>query len=76
MNTYQIGDLVRHKYDGGVGIIIDQCERWSNITMGTADKQLVRWIESPRCEGKDYTYVKENLYYLCYLELIEPTDKN
>ena len=71
-----IGDLVRHKYDGGVGIIIDQCERWSNITMGTADKQLVRWIESPRCEGKDYTYVKENLYYLCYLELIEPTDKN
>ena len=71
-----IGDLVRHKYDGGVGIIIDQCERWSNITMGTADKQLVRWIEPPQCENGDHTYVKENLYYLCYLELIEPTDKN
>ena len=71
-----IGDLVRHKYDGGVGIIIDQCERWSNITMGTADKQLVRWIEPPQCENGDHTYVKENLYYLCYLVVIESTDKN
>ena len=71
-----IGDLVKHKYDGGVGIIIDQCERWSNITMGTADKQLVRWIEPPQCENGDHTYGKENLYYLCYLEPIEPTDRN
>ena len=71
----KIGDLVRHKYDGGVGIIIEQCPRWSSITMGTADKQLVRWIDLPQNEFGGYTYVKENLYYLCYLELIEPPVK-
>ena len=66
-----IGDLVRHKYDGGVGIIIERHGAWSNIAMGHIVQPLVRWIEPPRDN-----YVKENLYYEAYLELVDPTDKN
>ena len=71
----KIGDLVRHKFDGGVGIIIKPNERWSRTTMTTADKHLVRWIEPPQCQRQGYKYVKENLYYLGYLEVISQADK-
>ena len=66
----QIGDLVTHKYDGGVGIIIERHGAWSNIAMGHVVQPLVRWIALPRDN-----YVKENLYYEAYLELIDPTVK-
>ena len=52
-----IGDLVRHKYDGGVGIIIERHGAWSNIAMGHVVQPLVRWIEPPQDN-----YVIENLY--------------
>ena len=66
----KVGDLVRHKYDGGVGIIIERHGAWSNIAMGHIVQPLVRWIEHPRDN-----YVNESLYYEAYLELIEPTVK-
>ena len=66
----KVGDLVRHKYDGGVGIIIERHGVWSNIAMGLVYEPFVRWIEPPTDN-----YVKENLYFPAYLEVIEPTDK-
>jgi len=66
----KVGDLVRHKYDGGVGIIIERHGAWSNITMGHIVQPLVRWIEPPRDN-----YVNESLYYQVYLELIDSSDK-
>ena len=65
-----IGDLVRHKYDGGVGIIIKRHGAWSNIAMGHIVQPLVRWIDPPQDN-----YVNESLYYEVYLELIDSSDK-
>jgi|TARA_R100000081_G_scaffold84631_1_gene53192 hypothetical protein len=67
----KVGDLVRLKQQGGVGIILEKKDVWSNIAMGKAVKQLVRWIEPPNIGNQD----KENLYYQVYLELIETSVK-
>ena len=65
----KIGDLVRHKYNGGVGIIVDSRLKHSNITMGIAQWFNVQWIE--RGENQNRT-----TYLPAYLELIDSTDKN
>lgn len=67
----QVGDLVRLKQQGGIGIILEQKKVWSNIAMGKATKQLVRWIEPPSFRST----LGDNCYFVAYLELIEPTDK-
>ncbi len=64
-----IGDLVRHKYNGGVGIIVDSRFKHSNITMGTTEWVIIRWIE----RGDN---MNRSLYMPSYLEVIDPTDKN
>ena len=64
-----IGDLVKHKYNGGVGIIVDSRLKHSNITMGTTEWVIIRWIE--RGTNQDRT-----LYMPAYLELVDPTVKN
>ena len=65
----RIGDLVKHKYNGGVGIIT--CSRYmhSNITMGTAEWVTIKWIE----QGGN---LNRSRYMPAYLEVIDPTDKN
>ena len=63
-----IGDLVRHKYDGGVGIITGSRFGHSNITMGTTEWVTIKWIE--RGENQNRTR-----YMPVYLELIDSTDK-
>ena len=40
-----IGDLVKHKYNGGVGIITGSRFGHSNITMGTTEWVTIKWIE-------------------------------
>ena len=65
----KIGDLVRHKYDGGVGIITGSRYGHSNITMGTTEWVTIKWIE----QGTNH---KRTRYMPAYLELIKPTDKN
>ena len=40
----KVGDLVRHKHLGGLGIIVDKKTVMSNITMGLATKFTVKWI--------------------------------
>ena len=65
----KIGDLVRHKYNGGVGIITGSRYMHSNITMGTAEWVTIKWIE--RGENQ-----KRTRFMPAYLELIKPTDKN
>ena len=42
----QLGDLVRHKHLGGIGIIIDEKTIVSNITMTSARKFIVEWLVS------------------------------
>ena len=69
----KVGDLVRLKQQGGIGIILEQKKVWSNIAMGNATKQLVRWIEPPSGRRSN---LSDNLYFVAYLELIDPTDKN
>ena len=64
-----IGDLVRHKYNGGVGIIVDSRFKNSNITMGTTEWVIIQWIERG-------TNQQRSLYMPAYLELIDSTDKN
>ncbi len=64
----KIGDLVKHKYNGGVGIIIDSRFKHSNITMGTTEWVIIRWIE--RATNQNRT-----LYMPAYLEVIDSTDK-
>ena len=68
----QVGDLVRLKGDGGVGIILEQVNYTSNITMGVTIKQLVQWIEPPRFRSK---HRDKSHYFVAYLELLEPTVK-
>ena len=64
-----IGDLVRHKYNGGVGIITGSRFGHSNITMGYAEWVVVKW-------AKDHTGRTRDLYIPAFLELLEPKDKN
>ena len=65
----KIGDLVTHKYDGGVGIITDHTIQHSNITMGLTEWVVIKWVE----HGTNH---KRTKYMPAYLELIKPTDKN
>ena len=65
----RIGDLVKHKYNGGVGIITGSRYMHSNITMGTAEWVTIKWIE----RGGN---LKRTRYMPAYLEVIDPTDKN
>ena len=63
-----IGDLVRHKYDGGVGIITGSRFGHSNITMGTTEWVTIKWIE----QGANQNRTR---YMPAYLEVIDPTVK-
>ena len=65
----RIGDLVKHKYNGGVGIITGSRNMHSNITMGTAEWVTIKWIE----QGTNQNRTR---YMPAYLEVIDPTDKN
>ena len=67
--TLQLGDLVRHKHLGGVGIITEEKTVVSNIAMGLATKFTVEWISStlPLLNAD---------YYPALLERVVPTDKN
>ena len=64
-----IGDLVKHKYNGGVGIITGSRFGHSNITMGTTEWVTIKWIE----QGANQNRTR---YMPVYLEPIDPTDKN
>ena len=65
----RIGDLVTHKYNGGVGIITGSRYMHSNITMGTAEWVTIKWIEQ-------VGNLNRSRYMPAYLEVIDPTDKN
>lgn len=64
----KIGDLVTHKYNGGVGIITDSRFGHSNIKLGTTEWVIIKWIE----QGEN---LNRSRYIPAYLELVEPTDK-
>ena len=64
-----IGDLVKHKYNGGVGIITGSRYGHSNIAMGTTEWVTIKWIE----QGTNQNRTR---YMPAYLEVIDSTDKN
>ena len=66
----KVGDLVRHKHLGGIGIITEEKTVVSNITMGSATKFIVQWLE---CRSG---VLLSGDYFPAFLELIKPTDKN
>ena len=65
-----IGDLVKHKHLGGLGIIVGKKTVVSNIMMGSATKFIVKWlvIGTYHHGGNDY--------FPAFLELSESADKN
>ena len=65
----KVGDLVKHKYEGGVGIIVGTRRRHSNVTMGMADWFVIQWLE----QGNN---MNRTVYMPAYLELLTKTDKN
>ena len=65
----KIGDLVTHKYNGGVGIITGSRSAHSNITMGTTEWVTVKWFDRGTNQNR-------TRYMPVYLEVIEQTDKN
>lgn len=65
-----IGDLVRHKHLGGIGIIVNKKTVVSNITMGSATKFTVQWVE---CRTG---VLLSGDYFPAFLELVDQTDKN
>ena len=64
-----IEDLVKHKYNGGVGIITGSRFGHSNITLGTTEWVIIKWVE----QGTNQNRTR---YMPAYLEVIDPTDKN
>ena len=73
MNLH-IGDLVKHKHNGGIGIITGSRFGHSNIMMGTTEWVTIKWIERPTVVmGKAHNRTR---YLPAYLEPIKPTDKN
>ena len=66
----KVGDLVKHKHLGGLGIVVGKKTVVSNITMGSATKFIVKWLEdsSGALVGGDY--------FPAFLELSESADKN
>jgi hypothetical protein len=47
----QIGDLVRHRYEKDIGIVIGTVVRNCNITMGMAKWLVVRWSDGSKRES-------------------------
>jgi len=47
---YEIGDLVRHRYEKDVGIVIGIITKHSDITMGMAKWFMVRWSDGSKRE--------------------------
>ena len=74
----QFGDLVRHKHLGGIGIITGQKTVVSNITMGSARKFIVEWIEgtSELSLVSELYQNRQYDYFPAFLERVAPTDKN
>ena len=66
----KVGDLVKHKHLGGLGLIVGEKRVMSNIAMGLATKFIVKWLVNGTYHhgGNDY--------FPAFLELIKPTDKN
>jgi len=62
----QVGDLVKLKVIGGLGIIVDKKIVVSNIAMGSATKFTVKCLDA----------LVSGDYFPAFLEPIEPTDKN
>lgn len=70
VHALQLGDLVRHKHLGGIGIITGEKTEVSNITMGSARKFIVEWLVVG-------TYHHgSNDYFPAFLERVAQTDKN
>ena len=69
--TLQLGDLVRHKYLGGMGIIVGRKNVVSNITMGMATKLTVEWLVAHWVQPHSHID-----YFPAFLELYEQSDKN
>ena len=61
----EVGDLVRHKYERDVGIIVGTTLRETNITMGMAQYFVVRWSDG-----------SERTMFPLFLEPLNQTDKN
>ena len=66
----KVGDLVKHKHLGGLGIIVDKKTVVSNITMGSATKFTVKWLVHTSYPKECYDY------FPAFLELSARTGKN
>jgi hypothetical protein len=60
----KVGDLVKHKHLGGVGIILEKRDVVSSITMSTAMKFKVQWLVSHR------EFLTEGFYFPAFLEVL------
>ena len=67
----KVGDLVKHKHLGGLGLIVNKKIVMSNITMGLAQKLTVKWLVSHWCQPHSHVD-----YFPAFLELVDQTDKN
>lgn len=65
-----VGDLVRHRHLGGLGLIVGKKTVMSNITMGLAPKLTVEWLVAHWCQPRSQID-----YFPAFLELAEQTDK-
>jgi hypothetical protein len=43
--NHKVGDLVRHKYEKDVGIIVRTVMKHTNLTMGMTEYFVVRWSD-------------------------------
>ena len=66
----KIGDLVRHKYDGGVGIITGHIMKYSNVAMGLTKWFVVIWVVTIDNTPAQATFMP------AFLELLDSTVKN
>ena len=66
----KVGDLVKHKHLGGLGLIVGKKNVVSNITMGTATKFTVKWLVHTSYPRECYDY------FPAFLELSDQADKN
>ena len=66
-----IGDLVKHKHLGGLGLIVGIKTVVSNITMGSATKLSVKWLVAHWVQP--HTQLD---YFPAFLELVDQADKN
>ena len=61
----KVGDLVRHKYEKDVGIIVRTIMKHANVTMGMTECFVVRWSDG-----------SERVQFPLFLEPLNQTDKN